>query len=80
MRFTLDLLIGEEAFLDKGLSTLMVQAFLSNHFPEIQEVFIDPEVANKRAIHVYEKLAFKKLETFIAPWNPVPHYLMKFSK
>ena len=39
-------------------------------------VLIDPEAANERAVHVYQKLGFRIVETFIAPWHPVPHYLM----
>jgi len=74
---TLDLLIGNENFLGRGLSCPMIQEFLLDKFPSVDEVFIDPEVENSKAIHVYEKAGFKKLEQFIAPWHPVPHWLMK---
>ena len=74
---TLDLLIGEEDYLSKGLAAPMIQAFLLDKFPEVDQVFIDPEDSNLRAIHVYEKAGFKQLETFIAEWHSVPHRLMK---
>jgi len=74
---TLDLFIGEERYLGKGLSSIMIQSFLLDKFSHITSVFIDPEVANTKAIHVYEKVGFKKLMQFIAEWHPVPHWLMK---
>jgi RimJ/RimL family protein N-acetyltransferase len=74
---TLDLLIGEEEFLGKGLASDMILSFLLGHFSHITSAFIDPEVANTKAIHVYEKAGFKKLEQFLPSWNPVPHWLMK---
>lgn len=73
---TLDLLIGEESFLGKGLSKRMIQEFLLDKFFHVAEVFIDPEATNAKAIHVYEKAGFQKLEQFIAEWHPVPHWLM----
>lgn len=73
---TLDLLIGEEEFLGKGLASKMTRELLLRKFSHIDVVFIDPEVANTKATHIYEKIGFKKLGTFIAEWNPVPHWLM----
>lgn len=77
---TLDLLIGEENYLDKGLAGRMIREFLLDKFFHIKEVFIDPEVANLKALHVYEKEGFIKLEQFIAEWHPVPHWLMKLDR
>jgi len=74
---TLDLLIGEEKYLGKGLAPQMIKEFLLDKFPDTSIVFIDPEQANTKAIHVYEKAGFEKLEQFIASWNPVPHWLMR---
>jgi RimJ/RimL family protein N-acetyltransferase len=76
---TLDLLIGAEEYLGKGLSKSLILFFLEKKFPLINEVFIDPELNNSRAIHVYEKTGFKKLEKFTPVWNPVPHLLMKLN-
>lgn len=73
---TLDILIGEEGYLGQGLATAMIRAFLLDKFQDITKVFIDPEVANTKAIHVYEKVGFRKLERFVAEWHPVPHWHM----
>lgn len=73
---TLDILIGEESYLGQGLATIMIRAFLQEKFRDVTKVFIDPEVANTKAIHVYEKAGFRKLEQFTAEWHPVPHWQM----
>lgn len=73
---TLDLLIGEENYLGRGLAQLMIPTFLLDSFRHVSKVFIDPEVANTRAIHVYEKVGFRKIKQFIADWHPVPHWQM----
>ena len=61
---TLDLLIGPETFLGKGLGHRMIREFLIDRFPHVDKVLIDPSVTNTRAIHVYEKAGFKKIEQF----------------
>lgn len=55
----------------------MIKAFLSEKFPQISEVLIDPEKTNKKAIYVYEKAGFKILGTFIPSHSPAPHVMMK---
>lgn len=77
---TLDVLIGEERFLGKGLAVPMIRDFLSSQCVEADVIFIDPECGNGKAIHVYEKAGFQKLDTFIADWHPVPHWLMRLRK
>lgn len=74
---TLDLFIGDINYLGKGLSHSMIKQFLVQNFSFVTDVFIDPEKANTKAIHVYEKTGFKKLETFVPTYNPVPHVLMQ---
>lgn len=61
---TLDLLIGEEDLLGKGLATPMIRQFLLDHYSHISKVLIDPVETNQRAIHVYEKAGFRKIEKF----------------
>ena len=61
---TLDLLIGPEEFLGKGFGHRMIQEFLLDKFPNEFKVLIDPEASNTKAIHVYEKAGFKKIEQF----------------
>ncbi|MDN3504742.1 MAG: GNAT family N-acetyltransferase [Rhabdochlamydiaceae bacterium] len=76
----LDVFIGEENYLEKGLAIEMFNQFIDQHFSSTHRLFIDPEVANQRAVHVYTKLGFTILNEFIAPWNPVPHYLMELKR
>jgi RimJ/RimL family protein N-acetyltransferase len=76
---TIDVLIGEEEFLGRGLAYRMVREFLLKEFSHVDQVFLDPEVANPKAVHVYEKIGFKKLERFVATWHPVPYWLMSIS-
>lgn len=74
---TLDLLIGEEKYLGKGLAARMIREFLLDKFFNASIVFIDPEASNTKAIHVYEKAGFEKLEQFTASTPPVPHWMMR---
>lgn len=74
---TLDLLIGEEAFLGKGLAPRMIQEFLLDKFSHVSKVLIDPEEGNQKAIHVYEKAGFKKIEIFPQTHDdPQPCWMM----
>ena len=74
---TLDLFICDLNYLGKGHSVQMIQEFLISQFPDKQEVLIDPEATNTRAIHVYEKVGFRIIDEFIAKWHPVPHFKMR---
>jgi len=74
------LLIGDETYLGKGLSTPMIWEFLEEVHPDKDLVFIDPEEVNKKAIHVYAKAGFEKIDDFIASWHPVPHILMRLRR
>ncbi|NGX59831.1 MAG: Aminoglycoside N(6')-acetyltransferase type 1 [Chlamydiae bacterium] len=73
---TLDLLIGDVSYLGRGLSHRMIQNFLKQKFSGVTDVFIDPAEENTKAIHIYEKAGFEKLEQFIPDWCPIPHMLM----
>lgn len=76
---TLDMLIGEEEYLGKKLSDIIIKEFLSSQFPEVEEVLIDPEASNSRAVHVYEKVGFQILGEFIPSHSPHPHYMMRLN-
>ncbi len=76
---TLDVFICNLNYLGKGLCGPMIQEFLRNHCAHVKKVFIDPEVTNTRAIHVYKKVGFKITGQFIASWHPVPHYQMELN-
>jgi RimJ/RimL family protein N-acetyltransferase len=76
---TLDLFICRLDYLGKGLSVQMIHEFLVNECSDAVVVVIDPEVSNKRAVHVYKKAGFEIIGEFIAPWHPVPHFKMQLN-
>jgi pimeloyl-ACP methyl ester carboxylesterase len=73
---TLDLFIGNSQYLGKGIAHQMIQEFLLSQCTQVQEVLIDPQVTNRRAVHVYEKAGFSIVEEFIPSHSTLPHYLM----
>ena len=75
--FTLDLLIGPQEFLGKGLAHRMIKEFILNKFSNADFFLIDPEKSNLKAIHIYQKVGFKKIDEFCPSHNPVPHLMMK---
>jgi RimJ/RimL family protein N-acetyltransferase len=61
-----DLSIGTESNLGKGLGTAVLKAFLERLAAEGRHsIIIDPDAANARAIRAYEKAGFKPL--LVAP-------------
>lgn len=62
-------MIGNPSYLDKGLGQKMIKELLLQKFSDITDVFIDPSINNTKAIHVYEKIGFRKLEEFIPDWD-----------
>ena len=76
---TLDIFIGNPAYVGQGLATTIIQKFLLTQCQDVAEVFIDPEQSNQRAVHVYQKTGFRIVGEFIASWHPVPHYVMKLN-
>lgn len=74
---TIDILIGEKDYLGKGMAAAMLKVFIKDVFPDVDRFFIDPESTNTKAIHVYKKVGFEQIDSFIASWHPVPHTLMK---
>ena len=77
---SLDIFIGNEAYIGRGLGAYLICDFLLSQFQEATDFVIDPEKSNERAIHVYKKVGFKVRSEFIAPWHPVPHLMMHVSK
>ncbi len=75
--FTLDLLIGPKCFLGKGLAHKMIQEFIINKFSHADYFIIDPAKSNRKAIHVYEKVGFKKVDEFCPSYDPIPHLMMR---
>lgn len=77
---TIDFMIGEKAFLGKGLSDITLKKFAEVQDPSVVALLVDPEVKNARAIHVYEKAGFVRVSTFTRGegfFKGIPHYLMK---
>lgn len=75
--FTLDLLIGEEECLGKGLSTTMIRSFIIDKFAHADYFLIDPVCNNSKAIHVYKKAGFIKIDDFVPDHDPIPHIMMQ---
>ena len=76
----IDIFIGDVNMTGKGLGTKLIKDFLLSNFKDATDFLIDPEASNSRAIHVYEKVGFRIVGEFIAPWHPVKHYLMHVPK
>lgn len=79
LAMTLDLLIGDVAYLGKGYAVQVIQEFLLSHFPQVDEVLIDPEATNLKAVHVYQKAGFKKIGEFVPLYSPNLHYMMRLN-
>jgi len=80
--WTVDFMIGEEAFLKRGLSYLALQKFIDWQ-KEVKNFVVDPEISNTRAIHCYEKAGFEKIATFIPKegyFSGLEHVIMKKGK
>ncbi len=77
---SMDIFIGDANMTGKGFGTKLIKDFLVTNFPEATDFIIDPEASNLRAIHVYQKVGFRIVNEFIAPWHPVKHYLMHVSR
>ena len=57
----MDLFIGEEPFVGKGLGSKTIKEFLDVIiWPQFQYCIVDPDVRNTAAIRCYEKLNFKE--------------------
>lgn len=80
LAITLDIFIGDPNYVGKGLAVSVIRQFLLSQFPDVSEVFIDPEKTNERAVHVYQKAGFRIFGEFIAAWHPVPHYRMRLER
>ena len=75
----IDLFLGDERFLNQGLGTQVLQAFITRmiaqHAPS--HFVIDPHPHNARAIRCYEKVGFRHVETILTD-EGTPAYMMRF--
>lgn len=80
--FAMDLFIGEEEYIHKGLGSKILKEFLSNHAFDLNDsecCIIGPEPSNIVAIKAYEKAGFKYYKT-INTSDGTEEYLMKLYK
>lgn len=62
--WAIDLWIGEPNFWDKGIGSKALKLIMEHIFKDkkAKKIIIDPHIDNSRAIHVYEKVGFKKVK------------------
>ncbi len=62
--WAIDLWIGEVEFWDKGIGSQALKLLKDYIFKKLhaKKIIIDPHTDNPRAIHVYEKVGFKKIK------------------
>jgi len=84
--YSIDYMIGNKNYFNKGLGAKTLEAFIvffkKNYDPKADTFFIDPDVTNSRAKHVYEKAGFKYVGDFNMEGNGVfsnrkTHFLVK---
>ena len=79
----IDIFIGGEKYIHKGLGSLIIKAFLKDIVFKVYGVdvcIIDPEPGNKIAIRAYEKAGFRYLKTVWNPINKVWAYVMGINR
>ena len=68
-----DQFIGIPDYIGKGHGTLLVKAFIDYLVqalePTITTVVVDPDPENGAAIRCYEKVGFKRMGIYAAPWG-----------
>jgi RimJ/RimL family protein N-acetyltransferase len=67
--YSLDYMIGDSNYFGKGLGAKTLETFIEFFYKEFDAradtFFIDPDVTNTRAKHVYEKVGFEYMGNFI---------------
>jgi RimJ/RimL family protein N-acetyltransferase len=79
----MDLLIGETAYLHKGLGSHILRRFLREVVfatEDIVSCIIGPSEANAIAIRAYEKAGFRYFKTIPSTDEPTPEYLMHIAR
>ncbi|MFU7502122.1 MAG: GNAT family N-acetyltransferase [Candidatus Tisiphia sp.] len=84
--YSMDYTIDNIAYFGKGLGAKTLEVFInfirSSYDSQVDTFFIDPDVTNPRARHVYEKVGFKYIDDFIMEGEGVfagrkTHFLVK---
>ena len=55
----------------------MIQEFILDKFADADYFIIDPAKSNPKAIHVYEKVGFKKVDEFCPEDDGIFHLMMR---
>ncbi len=76
---TIDHFLCDPHYLTVECGVKMIKDFLDSQFPDVTEVFADPEVANTRIVQIYKDVGFEVFDDFNASWHPVPHYRMRLN-
>jgi RimJ/RimL family protein N-acetyltransferase len=76
----IDLFLGEERYLDRGIGTQALQAFIQQVRDQVRPAYfvIDPDPANARAIRCYEKVGFRHYATVLNEEGK-PAYMMRLA-
>lgn len=69
----IDFFIGNSDFLGKGYAMIILKKFIGTYCSN-KNVIVDPAINNQKAIHIYQKLGFCKLNEFNQ--NETVHQLM----
>lgn len=84
--YSIDFMIGNKEYIGKGLGGITLKKFTEFFQEQVDNnadtFFIDPDVANPRAKHIYEKAGFKLIGDFIMGGTGVfqgheSHFLVK---
>jgi len=79
----IDLFIGEEEYVHKGLGSEIIRKFVKEIVfvdYDVSSCFIDPEPKNTIAIRAYRKAGFKYLKTVWNKKDSVEAYLMRINR
>lgn len=79
----IDVFIGEEVYLHRGLGPHLLRAFLRDIIfadPRFHACIIDPYVPNAAAIRAYTKAGFRYVRTITIASDPYPCHLMRITR
>jgi aminoglycoside 6'-N-acetyltransferase len=79
----IDVFIGDDHYLHKGLGCPVIQRFLREVVfsdPTIESCIIGPDPANTAAIHTYQRVGFSYWRTVQVASEPTPEYLMRLER
>lgn len=69
-RYEIGIKICDNSYQEKGLGKIVLSLLIEEYFKRgASKVFLDTNLNNERAQHVYEKLGFKKVATHLNAWK-----------